>query len=182
MVVVPLKLVDGLKSRLVPPTMTTMPLVVVALVMVSESPSRSVSLSSGAMVIGTSSGVVAVSSSATGGSLTGVTITVTVAEPVPPLPSLIVYGMVVVPTKLVDGVKSRLVPPTTTIVPLVVVAPVITKVSPSKSLSLASGAMVIGTSSGVVALSSVATGGSFTAVTLMLTTAVEQSPSPSHNR
>ena len=39
------------------------------------------------MVTGVSSSVVSSSSTATGGSLTGVTVTVTVASSVPPLPS-----------------------------------------------------------------------------------------------
>src|SRR6185503_16985019 len=151
--------------------MTTVPLVVVASVMISGSPSRSVSLVNGEMVTGTSSGVVALSSPPTGGSLTGVTVTVTVAEAVPPLPSLMVYGMVVVPLKLVDGLKTRLVPPTMITVPLVVVASMMISGSPSRSLSLASGTMVTGTSSGVVVLSSTATGGSLTGVTVTVTVA-----------
>src|SRR5881394_1251188 len=159
--------------------MTTVPLVVVASVMISGSPSRSLSLASGAIVIGTSSGVVALSSTATGGSLTGVTVTVTVAEALAPLPSLMVYGMVVVPLKLAVGLKSRLVPPTMTTVPLVLVAPSMTRVSPSRSLSLASGAIVMGTSSGVVAVSSTATGGSLIGVTITVTVAEALPPLPS---
>src|SRR5436190_821575 len=151
--------------------MTTVPLVVVASVMISGSPSRSLSLASGAIVIGTSSGVVAVSSNATGGSLTGVTVTVTVARSEERRAGKMVYGIVVVPLKLVVGLKSRLVPPTMTTVPLVVVALVMIRVSPSRSLSLASGAMVTATSSGVVAVSSNASGGSLTGVTVTVTVA-----------
>ena len=54
------------------------------------SPSGSVSLASGFSVIAVSSGVVAVSSTATGASLTPPTVTVTVAVSVPPFPSEIV--------------------------------------------------------------------------------------------
>src|SRR5207249_10298714 len=77
-VAVPLKLVAGVNTRFVPPTMTTVPLVAVAPVMMSGSPSGSLSLASGAMVTATSSGVVALSSTATGAALTGVTVAVTV--------------------------------------------------------------------------------------------------------
>ena len=60
------------------------------LVMVSGSPSTSVSLPRTLIVTAVSSGVEAASSAATGASFTGVTVTVTVAVSVFPLPSLIV--------------------------------------------------------------------------------------------
>ncbi|MBA7673103.1 hypothetical protein ES703_81291 [subsurface metagenome] len=55
-----------------------------------ESSSMSLSLARTEIVTAVSSGVVAESSVATGGSFTGVTVIVTVAVAVPPLPSLIV--------------------------------------------------------------------------------------------
>ena len=78
---------------------STVPLVVMAtvpwpaaprLVIVNESPSTSVSLPRTLIEIGVSSGVVAESGLATGGSSTPVTDTVTVELAVPPLPSVIV--------------------------------------------------------------------------------------------
>ena len=50
---------------------------------------------------------------------------------------------------------------------------------PSRSVSLAVTAMTTGVSSSVVALSSLATGRSFTSVTVMVTTAISQSRSVS---
>ena len=68
---------------------TTEPLAgaVVALTL-KVSPSRSLSLPKTAMVTGVSSLVVTLSSTAVGSSLTGVTVTVTVAVALPPLPSM----------------------------------------------------------------------------------------------
>ena len=57
---------------------------------VSVSPSRSVSFARTAMLTAVSSAVVAASSTATGPSFDGVTVTLTVAVAVPPLPSPIV--------------------------------------------------------------------------------------------
>src|SRR5438128_8129723 len=144
--------------------------------MVSGSPSGSLSLASGAMVTGTSSGVLALSSTATGGSLTGVTVTVTVAVALPALPSLMVYWRVIVPLKLVVGLKSRLVPPTMTTVPLVVVASVMIRGSQIGRASCRGSAMVTGTASGVLALASPATGGALTGVKGPLTAAVVLPP------
>ena len=59
-------------------------------VTVSVSPSTSVSLASTSTVDGVVLGCRAVSSTATGASLTGVTVMVTVAVAVPPLPSVMV--------------------------------------------------------------------------------------------
>src|SRR5207253_2721747 len=108
--------------------------------------------------------MVSPSSAATGGSLTGLTVTVISAEAVPPLPSLIVYPIVAVPLKLVAGVNTTLVPPTITAVPLVALTLVIVRLSPSRSLSLSNGLIVTGWSSAVLAASSTATGESFTAL------------------
>ena len=69
---------------------TTVPFGADAETTVNGSPSSSVSLVKTATVTGVSSLVVATSLVATGGSLTGSTVTVTVAVDVPPLPSLIV--------------------------------------------------------------------------------------------
>src|SRR5205814_1610163 len=150
---------------LVPPTTTAVPLVAVTMLIVRLSPSTSLSFSNGLIVTGTSSAVLALSSTATGGSFAGPTATVISAEAVPPLPSLIVYPIVAVPLKLVAGVNSTLVPPTITAVPLVGVTLMIVRLSPSGSLSLSSALIVTGTSSAVLALSSTATGGSFAAPT-----------------
>ena len=57
-----------------------------------------------------SSATVKLSSLAVGGSFTGVTVTVTVAVSVPPLPSEIVYVNASVPKKLAAGVKLTLAP------------------------------------------------------------------------
>src|SRR5438128_2102124 len=84
-----LKLAAGVNSTLVPPTITAVPLVGLTLMIVRTSPSTSLSFSSALMVTGTSSAVLAASSTATGGSLAGLTVTVISAEAVPPLPSLI---------------------------------------------------------------------------------------------
>ena len=83
-----MKLAAGVNSTFVPPTITAVPLVGLTLVIVRLSPSTSLSLSNGLIVTGTSSAVLAASSTATGGSLTGLTVTVISAEAVPPLPSL----------------------------------------------------------------------------------------------
>src|SRR5256886_1035740 len=178
-VAVPLKLVAGVNTTLVPPTITAVPLVAVTLVIVRLSPSTSLSLSNGLIVTGTSSAVLALSSTATGASFTALTVTVISAEAVPPLPSLIVYPIVAVPLKLVAGVNSTLVPPTITAVPLVAVTLVIVRLSPSTSLSLSNGLIVTGTSSAVLALSSTATGGSFTALTVTVISAEVVPPLPS---
>ena len=78
---------------------STVPLLVIAtvpwlaaprLVMVSVLPSTSVSLPRTLIVVPVSSAVVTESGFATGGSLTPVTLTVTVEDAVPPLPSVIV--------------------------------------------------------------------------------------------
>src|SRR2546421_594104 len=132
------------------------------------SPSTSLSLSNGLIVTGTSSAVLALSSTATGASFTALTVTVISAEVVPPLPSLIVYPIVAVPLKLVAGVNSTLVPPTITAVPLVGLTLLIVRLSPSTSLSLSSALIVTGTSSAVLAASSTATGGLLTGLTVKI--------------
>src|SRR5439155_11334122 len=119
MVAVPLKLAAGVNTTLVPPTITAVPLVGLTLVIVRLSPSTSLSLSNALIVTGTSSAVLAASSTATGGSLAGLTVTVISAEAVRPLPSLIMYPIVAVPLKLPAGVNTTFVPPTITAVPLV---------------------------------------------------------------
>src|SRR5436309_1071249 len=101
------------------PMMLVMPFVVVAALIVSGSPSTSLSLISGAIVTAVFFGVVAASLTATGGSFTGVTVTVISAEAVPPLPSLMLYPTVAVPLKFVLGVKTTLVALTIMAVPFV---------------------------------------------------------------
>ena len=67
------------------PTLMAAPLICVTL---NASPSTSLSLPRTSNVMAASSDVVMLSSTATGGSLTGSTLTVAVAVAVPPLPSL----------------------------------------------------------------------------------------------
>src|SRR2546426_12375215 len=92
-VAVPMKLVAGVNSKLVP-TMLTVPLVVTASVRVNRSPFTSESLASGAIVTGVFSGVVAVSSLATGASFIGVTVTVLGPDASQACPSLTVCATV----------------------------------------------------------------------------------------
>src|ERR1051325_11505376 len=158
--------------------MLAVPLVGLTLVMVSVSPSTSLSLTSTGMVTRVSSGVVAASFTAIGASLTAVTVTVISAVAVPPLPSLIVYPILAVPTKFVAGVNTTLVPEMLA-VPLVGLTLVMVSVSPSTSLSLTSTGMVTRVSSGVVAASFTAIGASLTAVTVTVINAVAVPPLPS---
>src|SRR5438128_1926540 len=179
MVAVPLKLAAGVNTTLVPPTITAVPLVALTLVIVRLSPSTSLSLSNGLIVTGTSSAVLAASSTATGGSFTGLTVTVISAEAVPPLARQSVEQGDGVPLELAGGVKSTLVPPTITAVPLVGLTLVIVRLSPSTSLSLSNGLIVTGTSSAVLAASSTATGGSLTGLTVTVISAEAVPPLPS---
>src|SRR5262245_39554984 len=105
MVAMPLKFVAGGKNRLVPATNVTAPFTAVALTIVSGSPSGSVSLTKGATRTGVSSGVDAVSSTATGGRLPEVTVTVKVQLLVLPAASAAVQvtGVVPVPKLEPDG-------------------------------------------------------------------------------
>src|SRR6266705_2032476 len=114
--------------------MLAVPLVGLTEVMINGSPSGSLSLTNTGIVTGVSSGVLAKSLTATGGSFTGVTVTVTMALALR-LPSLFVYPRVVVPTKLADGRKTRFVPTMLT-VPLVGVAEMMVNASPFGSESL----------------------------------------------
>src|SRR5205823_2791441 len=84
---VPLKLVAGVNSTLVPPTITAVPLVAVTLVIVRLSPSTSLSLSNGLIVTGTSSAVLAASSTATGATGRAHAGTAVTSEAVMPSPS-----------------------------------------------------------------------------------------------
>src|SRR5207302_969941 len=143
------------------------------------SPSTSLSLSSGLIVTGTSSAVLALSSTATGASFTALTVTVISAEFVPPLPSLIVYPIGAVALKLVAGVHTTLVPPTITAVPLVAVTLVIVRLSPSTSLSLSNGLIGTVPSSPARRSSDLATGASFTALTVTVISAEFVPPLPS---
>src|SRR5262245_12499329 len=77
--------------------MVTAPLVAVALTMVSRSPSGSVSLTNGLMVTRVSSGVEAVSSTASGGLLPPMTVTVKLQVLVLPAASAAVQVTGVVP-------------------------------------------------------------------------------------
>jgi hypothetical protein len=88
----PLKLAAGVKVRVPSGLTTTLPTagLTVALVTVRGSPSGSLSLPRTGTVTGVFSRVVATSGLARGLSFTGVTLTVTVEEAVPPLPSLTV--------------------------------------------------------------------------------------------
>src|SRR5712664_474550 len=107
----------GVKITLVPPGKVAVPLVVTTLVIVSRSPSGSLSLVRGSKVIGVLAGVDTTSFTAIGKRL--VTLIVIKAEFVPPLPSLIEYPTVASPLKLGAGEKIILVPPRMVAVPLV---------------------------------------------------------------
>src|SRR6266699_3435868 len=165
----PLKLVAGVNTTFVP-AMSAVPLVGLTLVIVSGSPSTSLSLTSGWMVTLTSSSVLVKSFTATGGSFTGVTVTVIKALAVPPLPSLMVSPIVAVPLKLVAGVNTTFVPAMLA-VPLVGLTDIMINGSPSTSLSLTSAWMVTLTSSSVLVKSFIATGGSFSALTVTVISA-----------
>ena len=88
----PVKLAFGVYTGLpVTASIVTVPLApCVTAVTVRPSPSTSVSLPRTGMVTAVSSGVLTRSFTASGASLLGVIVTVTVAVSVPPLPSLIV--------------------------------------------------------------------------------------------
>ena len=84
-----------------------------------------------------------------------------------------------VPLKSGLGVKVTVPLRLITTVPSGELAATTVSGSPSTSLSLASSAMVTGVSSFVVAASSTATGGSFTAATLIVSVTVAKPPFPS---
>ena len=156
-------------------------------VIVNASPSTSLSLASSSAAVkvtGTSSWVAPVSSSATGASLTGATLIVTVAVSLPPLPSSIVYWIVVGPLKSAFGVKSRLPSGLIVTVPSGLVADVTVSGSPSASVSLPSTSMpVSGVSSSVESgPSSTASGSVLVELTVIVAVAVLSSPSASATR
>src|SRR6185369_5028957 len=166
----PTKLVAGVKTTFVP-EMLAVPLVGLMLVIVNVSPSTSLSLTSAWIVTDTSSNVLVTSSSAIGGSLTAFTVTVISALALPLWPSLMLYPIVAMPTKLVAGVKTTFVPEMLA-VPLVALTLVMVSVSPSTSLSLISAGIVTDTSSNVLVTSSSAIGGSLTAFTVTVISAL----------
>jgi hypothetical protein len=89
---------------------SSQPLVSVALVMESASPSTSVSFASTGTATAVSSLVVAESFTATGASFTAVMVTVSTAESVPPFPSLIEIGDRGAAVEVRRGVKVTPVP------------------------------------------------------------------------
>ena len=137
------------------------------------------SLDNTSIVTGVSSSVEALSSLATGSSLTGATVTVTVAVLESATPSNPVYVKLSTPLKSASGVYVTSVPLLTT-VPLAgwVTEPTV-RASPSTSVSLDNTSIVTGVSSSVEALSSLASGSSLTEATVMVTVAVSVPPLPS---
>src|SRR5688572_10919306 len=177
MVAIPTKSAAGVKRTFVP-EMLAVPLVGLTVIIVSVSPSTSLSLASAWMVTDTSSTVLVTSLTATGGSLSALTVTVISALAVPPLPSPTGQPSVLSPTKSAAGVKRTFVPEMTA-VPLVGLTVVMVSVSPSTSLSLASAWMVTDTSSTVLVTSLTATGGSLSALTVTVISALAVPPLPS---
>ena len=146
-------------------------------------PSTSESLNKTLVVTGTNGLVVAISLTATGASLTELIVTVTVAVShivgVPLSHTVYVYESV--PLNPVFGVYVIVPSAFTTTTPLLaMVAILAVRASPSKSESFAITEVVTGVSSLVVAASSVATGASFTGLTVTTTIAVSHNPEPSH--
>ena len=121
------------------------------------------------MSTGVSSSVVAVSSTATGLSSTGSTVTVTVALS----PPLMVYSNVSTPLKSTSGVYFKVPSKFSSTVPFVGCVKLTTVIgSPSTSVSLSNTSISTGVSSSVVAVSSTATGLSSTGSTVTVTVAV----------
>src|ERR1043166_9659701 len=140
--------------------------------MAKVSGSLSTSLPVRVMALGVSSAVVTLWLFATGASFTGVTMMATVATALLVWPSLTRKVKLSPPLKLVAGVK--VIAPVFVLKPLNVplVGPVtMAKVSGSLSTSLPVRVIALGVSSGVVTLWPLATGASFTGVTMMATVA-----------
>ncbi len=173
-------------------------------VMVSASPSGSLSLGNTLPETGVPNSVETASSSASGASFTGgggggggtttssATVMLTVAVSVPPLPSLIVYVNVSSPLKPSLGVYVKVPSALNTKLPLAgSVLPVMVSASPSGSLSLGNTLPETGVPNSVETASSSASGASFTggggggggtttsSATVMLTVAVSVPPLPS---
>ena len=147
---------------------------------VSAPPSTSVSFATSdapGITTGVFANVDAASSTAIGGSLIGVTMTVTSPTSVRS-PSLTVYANVAVPKKSAAGVNVT-VPLASATVPLVGIPTAITvSGSPSASVSFATSAVpaiTAAVSSAVIIMSSTATGGVL-APTVTVTVAVANSP------
>ncbi len=162
------------------PSVVTVPLVAPdASVTVSASPSGSESFARTAISTAVPGLAEAESACARGASLTGVTVTVTVAELVPPLPSLAVYVKLSVPLESGAGVYVTVVPSVAAVPLAGCVRPVTARSSPSGSESLTSTGISTAVSSGVVAASFCARGASLTGVTVTVTVAVSVPPLPS---
>src|SRR5439155_1563044 len=159
--------------------MLAVPLVGLTVVMVSVSPSTSLSLTSALMVTATSSSVLVESFTATGGWLAAVVTVTVISELVLPLLPLLMRPDVGGAGKFVAGLKAN-VASDVLAVPLVGLALVIVSVSPSTSLSLTSALMVTATSSSVLVESFTATGGWLAAVvTVTVISALALPPLPS---
>ncbi len=148
-------------------------------VMAIVSPSTSLSLDNTFTVTALSSFTDALSLFATGSSFTAITVTVALADAVPPLPSETVYETTAVPLKSGAGVNTTLPSPLVCAVPFVAESAVTVSASLSASLSLSSTSIMTSTSSFVVAVSSTATGSSFTLATFTDIEPVAEPPSPS---
>ena len=145
-----------------------------AVVTVKGSPSTSLSSSKTTIFVGVSSTIVALSSTATGGSFTAVTDTETVALSVPPRPSEMTYVIVVVPLKFVSGKNSNVPSELIDTLPSLLEAVVIVRGSPSGSLSSSKTTIVAVVSSAMVAVSPTAIGAS-------LMTSNVKSPTPTNS-
>ena len=184
----PLKFSAGVKLSVPSGLTVTVPwaALTLAAVTVSGSPSTSLSLPSTAMLAtGVLTGVLATSPAAAGASLTAVTVRLTVAVEVPPLPSLMVYVKLAGPLKLGVGVKTTEPPARLTLPPTGACTLVMNKALPSTSVSLpskAAGAMFSGVSSAIGASVSVtASGASLTGVTLRVTVLGAASKAPAES-
>src|ERR1051326_4056220 len=158
MVALPVKLVVGVNITLVPFTMLAAPLVGETLVMVSASPSGSLSFARGSNVTLVFFAMDSESATATGGRLVTLTVITAVA--------------VALPVKLVVGVNITLVPFTMLAAPLVGETLVMVSASPSGSLSLARGSKVTLVFLAMDSESSTATGGRFVTLTVINPVAV----------
>ena len=114
---------------------------------------------------------------ATGASLTASTVTSTSPVANPPLLSVIVYSITATPLKFGFGVKVMLPSALITTVPSGELADTTSSGSKSGSVSLPSTGMVTGVSSGVIAVSSFATGPMLATVQVKVVVTVPPLPS-----
>ncbi len=179
MVTTPLKSAGGVYTALPLASKVIVPTDAVALVTLSVSPSASLAPFNKLKLSGVSSSVVATESGATGGSFTGLTVSIKVTVVTPPLPSSKVYVIVTSPLKSAGGVYVIVPSGLTTTVPTDAVAPVTVTVSPSTSDAPPNTFSVTGVSSFVEPVVTVPTGASFTFVTVTVIVAIAVPPAES---